>query len=145
MPDLTAAGDGARAEIEKVTIHRSGQVLGLSPWVQVGPDRLKYSLSSARELIAKVSPDANRDLDFEQGLRLAQIITLGASVALMSVASSNQDISARDGQITVALLGLASSVGMGVIWYNLMSTVTDEYNQDLRRKFTPGLTLSGQF
>lgn len=146
-PDFTLKGAEAQKEYDKFHFDE-GYWFQSSVAFTMGPERtaVPYKVESLKPIIKEVSPEAwdiyKRSRVWRQ---VGGISLLAAGGLLIAMAvDSNHGSWSKDQTIGYySLLGISLGTSFAVPFF--MSSSAERYNQDLRRKFTPALSLNYGF
>lgn len=136
QPDFTKTGAEAQAEYEKF---RVGTAYGNLNHYAVKMGGQTYYLESVEPILNNVSPTSASKL---QKMKVGNYMSLAIFAATISALNQPRDSWAKN---TGYYVGLAGILGTG-IYINLSGMgVAEDYNKDLKSRFSPSLAFSKTF
>jgi hypothetical protein len=140
MPDFSKKGADAQAEYDKFELSESYWDSGTAIWV-MGKDHTTFSAGSIEPVIESVSPKAAEKLEQTRPFEIASYVLIGAlTVAGVQWVHYNDKLSQ---DLYYLLLGTFIANG---IFINIQRThVAEQYNQDLKAKFSPQIGWNFKF
>lgn len=143
-PDLSLAGDMAEKEIERFTMSSANKYGKLE--VRLGGDNQAYTLDSVAPIIEEVSPAAYKSYLRTQEAHRRTLFNVLVGLGLIALAAS---YSSQFGtEIFLNGYGyMFVGVSIGLIYSRsyVFDSMLDQYNEDLRNRATPQLSLSVGF
>lgn len=142
-PNLDLKGAQAEDEIKKFSLEEAYWSQG--PFLRYSEEKTAYTIESVSPFIKKVSPEASRKIETVMVWRQAQLITLGIGIVGLVAGLSATDASTQNSFYNLSLLGSCSSIAVGFVWPGMLASAASQYNQDLRKGFTPSLGMNFNF
>lgn len=140
-PDFSLTGEAAKREYEKFEFPESFWRQGIGVQL-MGPNEDLYTTESLRPVIESVSPRSWEQNERAQSrIRIGRYLLLGA-LALVVIELTDEDRHFSNEQAIAYWSLLGVSFGFNFSAGFVQKSASEMYNEDLRRKFSPALTVN---
>lgn len=140
-PNFSSQGQEAETEIKKYTISDSWFRNGTRVR-EMGPEGNSYWFTSLQPMMTQVSPKSGPIITKGFFWESIGILMAGYAVGLMQAANNNDSISSIREPMVYATAGV---IGAGLYSNYILREAVQQYNHDLKQKFSPQISFKFDF
>lgn len=143
-PNFSLKGKEAEAEINRFRLeesfwHQRGRAF------EMGDDHQPYWDKSLRPIMEDVSPESVKKLEHSYALNNGVWISLIVAVGSLVAAHNSKDSQTENLFRNLTWVGIAGELGFGISSLLVHGKAAEQFNKDLKNKFTPTVSLKTNF